>query len=123
MNRFFLTRRALLTAACCSFGYLATAQSTTVLAQKSTQAVCVPAELTGLSACVDMQQTQYLKAPSGNETAVWKGTVPTGQRPAKTVIKDATWQERSLSFTTHAVITADGKASLTLQYKANPKFK
>ncbi|QIX61682.1 hypothetical protein FY528_10780 [Hymenobacter lutimineralis] len=94
-------------------------QGNGALVQKTDRSVCMTADLTGLSTCVNMNQTQYLITPSGNETSVWKGTVPAELRPAKTLVKDATWQERGRTFDTHSVTTPDGKISLTLHYKAN----
>ncbi|WP_303309785.1 hypothetical protein [Hymenobacter sp. BT730] len=93
-------------------------QSKGALVQKTDRQVCMTPALTGLTTCVNMNQTQYLITPSGNETSVWKGVIPASLRPAKTLVKDATWEERGLIFTTHSVTTTSGNISLTLHYKA-----
>ncbi|TGE21217.1 hypothetical protein E5K00_13040 [Hymenobacter aquaticus] len=91
------------------------------LVYKSQYKECITGELTGLAQCVDMTQETYVVTPSGNETSVWKGTAPAALRPAKTLVKDATWQEAGKTYTTHSTTTPSGEVSVTLHYKANGK--
>jgi hypothetical protein len=98
-------------------------QGNGALVQKTDRQVCMTAELTGLSQCVNMNQVNYLVTPSGNETSVWKGSAPATLRPATTLVKDATWQENGKTYSTHSTTSPSGEVSLTLHYKGNDKGK
>ncbi|MCB2378600.1 hypothetical protein LGH70_13450 [Hymenobacter sp. BT635] len=93
------------------------------LVYKSAYQECISADLTGLKQCVNMTQATYVVTPSGNETSVWKGTVPVELRPANALVKDATWQENGKTYSSHSTTSPSGEVTVTLHYKANGKGK
>ncbi|WP_125932577.1 hypothetical protein [Hymenobacter glacialis] len=78
--------------------------------------VCMTAQLTGLSACLEMTQTSYVLHPNGKAKSVFVGQVPaTGVRTTF----PSSWQERGedgvlRDYTSSFVVSSDGSAKLTL---------
>ncbi|UOQ54018.1 hypothetical protein [Hymenobacter cellulosivorans] len=96
-------------------------QGNGALVQKTDRTVCMTADLTGLKQCVNMTQVNYVVTPSGNQTSVWKGTVPAELRPATTLVKEGTWQEGGKTYSARSTTAPSGEISLTLHYKGNGK--
>lgn len=102
--------------------------------QKTDRTVCMTNSLLGLSAlpgagCLNMTQEKFIVTPSGNSSAIWRGTVPEGQRPTQRVVYNSTYVEvaegptKGLTYNTVATTEPSGAVTLTFDRKPNGKGK
>ncbi|PJJ52779.1 hypothetical protein [Hymenobacter chitinivorans] len=99
---------------------------------KTDRSVCMTNTLLGLSTlpstgCVNMTQEKFIVTPSGNSSAIWRGTVPEGQRPAQRVVYNSTYVEvaegptKGATYNTVATTEPSGAVTLTFDRKPNGK--
>ncbi|UOQ73274.1 hypothetical protein [Hymenobacter cellulosilyticus] len=101
---------------------------------KTDRQECMTNTLLGLptlpaTSCVTMTQEKFIVTPSGNSSAVWRGMVPEGQRPAQRVVFNSTYVEvfegptKGLTYNTVATTEPSGAVTLTFDRKPNGKGK
>jgi hypothetical protein len=86
--------------------------------------VCMGKAITNLEECVNMIQTNYIIAPSGNETSMWDGNIPATQMArlfpgslSQPYTYSTTWVEDEKDYSSITRVNKNGGITVKLSFK------